>query len=130
MTGTVLVVDDSPVIRSQVTKVLETAGFAVVTAENGAEAVDTISEMGAQLGCVFCDLRMPKMDGLEVLRWKAESQWRSIPIVMLTTEGSPGSIAEARALGAKGWVVKPFNEAMLVGCAKKLCAPSLFRQQA
>jgi len=122
MTATIAVIDDSPVVRLQVSKVLESAGYAIVTADDGKEAVRLIEERGNDISLIICDLRMPKMDGMEVLRWVRQSAFAHVPFVMLTTEGSHRFVSEARELGVKGWIVKPFVDDMLVTAARRLVA--------
>ncbi len=120
-TTKVLIVDDSPVIRSQLEEVLGTEGFHLLIAADGKEAVEIFQEHGEDISLVFCDMRMPRLDGLGVLRWLNDSPLNGkIPFVMLTTEGSPEFIKEARKLGAVGWMVKPFNSTMLVNTAHRL----------
>jgi two-component system chemotaxis response regulator CheY len=66
---------------------------------------------------------MPKMNGLELLeRLRSTGGFETLPVLMLTTEGQPENIARARALGAKGWMVKPFVSDQLVLAVKKLLA--------
>lgn len=118
---TILIIDDSPVIRAQLTGVLEKEDFNLVQAEDGKVAIDILESQGSTLSLVFCDLRMPKIDGMGVLRWLDSSELKGkLPFLMLTTEGSAEFIMEARKLGAKGWIVKPFNGAMIVKAAHRL----------
>jgi len=125
-TNTVVVVDDSPIVRAQVSDVLARGDYRVLVAEDGKEAVDVIEAHGDDISLIICDMRMPKMDGMEVLRWKSTSAFRHIPFVMLTTEGCHRFVSEARSLGAKGWIVKPFNDDMLLVAARRLMrGPSL-----
>jgi len=126
MSSTIVVIDDSPVVRSQVNDVLSQGGYNVLMAEDGKQGVELVQAHGTAISLIICDMRMPKMDGMEVLRWLSESAFRSIPFVMLTTEGSHRFVSEARNLGAKGWVVKPFNDDMLLMAVKRLVrAPRL-----
>ena len=124
MSKTILVVDDSPVVRSQVNEVLSQGGYEVLMAEDGKQGVEMVQTHGNDIALIICDMRMPKMDGMEVLRWLSNSSFHSIPFVMLTTEGSHRFVSEARTLGAKGWVVKPFNDDMLLMAAKRLAPAS------
>ena len=91
-----------------------------MAASDGQEAIELMQTHGGDISLIFCDMRMPNKDGMDVLRWKGASEHRDIPIVMLTTEGSPSAIAEGRSLGAKGWIVKPFNESMLLAAAQNI----------
>lgn len=120
----VLVVDDSMMVRQQVARALKQAGFATLDAADGAEAVALV-DTTPDISLVICDVNMPNRSGLEVLEvLAAETGSPKMPVVMLTTEGQHELIVRAKALGAKGWIVKPFKPEMLVMTAKKLTAPS------
>ena len=116
----VLVVDDSAIVRRQVHGALEAAGFDVVEAADGKEALERLG-MGP-VDLVMCDVNMPHMGGIELLECIREKAMVVAPFVMLTTEAEPDMVARARALGAKGWIVKPFRPELLVAAAKKLTA--------
>jgi two-component system chemotaxis response regulator CheY len=116
----VLIVDDSRTVREQVAAALTPAGFAVLEAENGAEALNQIKAV-PDLALIFCDLNMPKMNGLEMLREAAKMADTKVPhIVMLTSEGRADLIEEAKKAGARGWLVKPFRAEHLIAVARKL----------
>ncbi len=116
----VLVVDDSLTIRQQVSKALTEAGFEVLEAADGQAGADLIGQ-DATIALVICDLNMPRMNGLEmVAKVKSESRHAALPILMLTTEGQPALIKRAKEVGARGWIVKPFDSAQLVAAVRKL----------
>lgn len=118
MSKKVLVVDDSASVRREVAAALE--GFHVIEASDGLEGAETI-ERCDDISLVICDVNMPRMSGLEMLeRIGCRITDDGLKVVMLTTEGQPSLIKQARALGAKGWVVKPFNPAQLLAAAKKI----------
>jgi len=120
MVTKVLVVDDSGMVRQQVRRALSAAGFTVVEAENGAEALSQLTEH-PDVGMVITDVNMPTMTGLEFLERVHEERAEHMPpVVLLTTEGQRQLIERARALGAKGWVVKPFKADLLVAAVRKL----------
>jgi two-component system chemotaxis response regulator CheY len=120
MSAQVLVIDDSMMVRQQVSRALTAAGFSVVEASDGADALEKLaSRPGTRL--VVCDVNMPRMDGIEFLA-RMNADGAGVPIVMLTTEGQPELIQRAKALGAKGWIVKPFKPDLLVAVARKLTA--------
>jgi two-component system, chemotaxis family, chemotaxis protein CheY len=119
MAATVLIADDSLMVRQQVKRALEGAGFAVVEAVDGADALKKAQETTFAL--VVCDVNMPRMDGLEFLQCLSKEDVRKRPpVVMLTTEGQPELIKRAQSLGAKGWIIKPFKPELLVAAAKKI----------
>lgn len=118
MSKKILVVDDSSTIRQQVSFALVQAGFVVVEAEDGADGLKKLAE-NADVSLVICDVNMPNMNGLEMLQ-QLRGAPKVPPVVMLTTEGSMDLVAKAKALGAKGWMVKPFKPEQLIAAAKKL----------
>jgi two-component system chemotaxis response regulator CheY len=119
MAKTIIVIDDSQVIREQVSIVLKQAGHDIVEAEDGVEGAAAIrNNPGACLA--ICDVNMPKLGGLEMLETLRTSASPTLPVIMLTTEGRPDLIERARASGAKGWMVKPFKPTMLLAAVKKI----------
>jgi len=120
----ILIVDDSSSIRQQVSAVLVGAGFSIIEAADGVEGAERIHDC-LDLSLVICDVNMPRLGGLEMLdSIKDELKRRSLPVVMLTTEANAEAIAQAKRAGAKGWLVKPFKEQLLVAVAKKLTLSS------
>jgi two-component system, chemotaxis family, chemotaxis protein CheY len=106
-----LIVDDSSVMRKIVERSLRQAGIDlddVKEASNGAEALQTVNAMPVDV--IFCDINMPVMDGLEFLKQvKTVKGADSIPIVMITTEGSESNVVQALSIGARGYIRKPFT---------------------
>lgn len=122
MGNTVLVVDDSSMVRRQVARALVEAGFDVVEACDGQEALEKVG-VGAAVSLIVCDVNMPRMGGLEFLeRLRGAPVHGDTPVVMLTTEAHPDLVAQAKRLGARGWIVKPFAAALLVSAVRKLTA--------
>jgi two-component system chemotaxis response regulator CheY len=118
----ILVVDDSSTVRQQVRLALTQAGFTVIEAVDGLDGAEKI-ESDNTISMVICDVNMPRMNGLEMLsRVKGGGKRPNLPVVMLTTEGQPALIRQAKANGAKGWIVKPFKADMLVAACQKLAA--------
>lgn len=110
----ILAVDDSVSMRQLVTATLESAGYAVTTAEDGNRAFDVALKC-EQFDLVLSDVNMPSMDGIHLVeKLRAVPNYRLVPIVMLTTESSAEMKAKARAAGATGWIVKPFDPERLV----------------
>ena len=120
MTKTILVVDDSGTVRQQVSMALKQAGFAIVEAADGREALAAI-ESNRAIDMVVCDVNMPNLNGLEMVeKVKSNPEHKALPILMLTTEGQPSMIRRAKEAGAVGWIVKPFDANQLVQTAKHL----------
>jgi two-component system chemotaxis response regulator CheY len=111
----VLIVDDSAPVRQQVGLALKQAGFEVVEAVDGLDGVEKFSKVGG-FSMVICDVNMPRMTGIEFL----EKVGSSVPVVMLTTEGQADLKKRAKALGARGWIIKPFVPDLLVAAVKQL----------
>jgi two-component system chemotaxis response regulator CheY len=116
---TVLVVDDSQAVRTQVTTALSGAGFQVLQAEDGLQALHLLRQGG--LALVICDVNMPEMNGLEFLEAAREAGlMQGPPVVMLTSEGRADLIDLAKKSGARGWLVKPVTSDQIVAVARKL----------
>ena len=111
MESDVLVVDDSAAIRKILTRVLRQTGMAIQTIHEAGDGQEALALMAQhRIDLVLSDINMPKMDGLQLLgSLKASPQWRSIPVVMITTEGGEAKVGEAVRLGAAGYVRKPFT---------------------
>ncbi|MGE0398438.1 MAG: response regulator [Kofleriaceae bacterium] len=117
----VLVVDDSAMVRRQVGNVLRTASYDVVEAVDGQDAREKLATM-PDVKMIVCDVTMPRMNGIELLAAIHEDRTYTGPIIMLTTEGRPDLIAQAKSLGAKGWLVKPLKPALLLATVAKLAS--------
>jgi len=118
----IIVVDDSQTIREQVATTLRQAGFEILEAIDGVDGADVI-ERTPDAALVICDVNMPKKSGLELLEdLRKDDRFRTLPVVMLTTEGQPQLIERARRSGAKGWLVKPFKADLLLAAVRKLTA--------
>ena len=116
----ILVIDDSPTVRQQVGLALSQAGYQVVEAVDG---LDAIGKVDASVAMLICDVNMPRMNGLEMLeKLRADARWKALPVVMLTTEGQPALIERAKKAGAKGWIIKPFKAELLVAAVQRLTA--------
>ncbi len=120
MDSKVLVVDDSMMVRQQVGATLARAGFSIVEAQDGLDALTKL-EVVSEVSLIVLDVNMPNMNGVELLeRLRTDARHASIPVVMLTTEGQPRLMKQAKALGAKGWIVKPFKADLLVAAVHRL----------
>jgi two-component system chemotaxis response regulator CheY len=107
----VMIVDDSAAIRKILHRVLLQADVplgTVLEAGDGREALQKLES--AQVNLILSDINMPNMDGLELLgALKSQEKTRSVPVIMVTTEGSSSRVMEAVNLGAAGYVRKPFT---------------------
>ncbi len=113
MTLNVLAVDDSRTMRDMLSMALTGAGFSAVLAEDGEKGLDALKE--GQFDAIITDINMPNMDGFSFIgHVRGQDQFKSIPILVLTTEAAPELKAKARNAGATGWVVKPFDPPKLV----------------
>ncbi len=113
MSRTVLVVDDSSAMRALLGVALRAAGFTVVEARDGREALGKLAAAAVDL--IVSDCIMPVMDGISFVREvKQRPDLRDTPIIMLTTESREAQIREGRELGVQAWIVKPFRPEMLV----------------
>src|SRR5450759_2830817 len=117
----VLVVDDDPVVRKSFDRVLSSKGYAVITAENGEEAMRKLNEEKYDL--VYTDIRMPGMSGLEVAEQvKARKPWT--PEVIINGYGTDAAQARAKAAGVSSFVHKPLSPEMIEDSARDaLAAP-------
>ena len=108
MAKTVLVVDDSSAMRALLGVALRTAGYAVVEARDGREALGVFDDGPVDL--VVSDCIMPVLDGISLVRaMKQRPDLCRIPVIMLTTESQGAMIREGQALGLQAWIVKPFR---------------------
>ncbi|MCB1893865.1 MAG: response regulator [Rhodocyclaceae bacterium] len=119
MAKTVLTVDDSPSIRQMVSFTLKSAGYEVIEAADGMDGLDKAKAKAVNL--VLTDQNMPRMDGISLIKsLRATPQYKSTPILMLTTESSDSMKSQGRAAGATGWLVKPFDPQKLIEVVKKV----------
>jgi two-component system chemotaxis response regulator CheY len=117
---TILVVDDSPTIRKMVRAALgglTDVGF--IEAGSGLQAIETLAIHPVRM--VVLDLNMPDMHGLDVLRFlRAHNQYRSLPVMVLTTRGDDTSREAVMKAGASTYLTKPFSPSFLVSSAREL----------
>jgi len=119
MATTILAVDDSASIRQMVSFTLKGAGYEVVEAVDGVDALD--KARNHDLALILTDINMPRMDGLALVKsLRVMPRYKTAPILMLTTESSDVMKARGRAAGATGWLVKPFNPRQLVQVIHKV----------
>jgi two-component system, chemotaxis family, chemotaxis protein CheY len=119
MTRTIMTVDDSTSMRQMVKATLQSAGYGVVEAADGEEALEYARQNSVDL--VISDVNMPRMDGITLVhQLRALSTYRLTPLLLLTTESSQEKKLEGKRAGATGWIVKPFNPAQLLATLEKL----------
>jgi two-component system chemotaxis response regulator CheY len=122
MSKTILIVDDSASIRQVVGISLRGAGYDVLEACDGKDALSKMT--GQKIHLIISDVNMPNMDGLSFLKAvKAHPNYKFSPVIMLTTEAGQDKMAEGRAAGAKAWVVKPFQPPQMLDAVSKLVLP-------
>lgn len=120
MGKTVLVVDDSSTMRQMVAYTLTSAGYEVVEAGNGKEAVSKLNA-GTKPALVVTDLNMPEMDGITLItEIRKMAAFKFTPILMLTTESTDDKKKAGQAAGATGWIVKPFNPEQMLKVIQKV----------
>lgn len=115
----VIVVDDSQTARTQVASTLTGAGYEVIEAVDGADGIAKIQHHD-DAALVLCDINMPNINGLDMLGLVSPETRARMIFLMLTTEADPRLVQRAKAVGARGWIVKPFNPSLLVSAVKKL----------
>ncbi|MDJ0738231.1 MAG: response regulator [Gammaproteobacteria bacterium] len=119
MAASILAVDDSASMRQMVSFTLKGAGYDVVEAADGVQALNIAKTRAVNL--VITDVNMPNMDGIALIReLRALSSYKFTPLLMLTTESSPEKKQQGKAAGATGWIVKPFNPEQLLNTVKKV----------
>jgi len=121
MSMTILTVDDSRTMREMLRLALTGAGYRVVQAEDGVHGLEVLA--GEAPDVIITDINMPRMDGfgfIEAVR--GDPRYRGVPILVLTTESDAEKKARARAAGATGWIVKPFNTDQLVNAIRRVAA--------
>ncbi|MBF0110919.1 MAG: response regulator [Magnetococcales bacterium] len=115
----IMTVDDSSSVRQMVGLTLKGAGYDVVEAVDGQDALTKLK--ASPVDMVVTDLNMPNMDGITLIKeLRALPNFKFIPIVMLTTESQAGRKQEGKAAGATGWIVKPFKPPQLLEVIKKV----------
>lgn len=115
----IMAVDDSPSLRQMVALTLETAGYEVVEASDGRDALAKLG--GREFHLFLTDLNMPGMNGIELTKkLRSMPEYRFVPIVLLTTESQQEKKIEGKAAGATGWIVKPFQPQDLLATIKKV----------
>jgi two-component system, chemotaxis family, chemotaxis protein CheY len=122
MAKTIMIIDDSMSLRQVVGIALAGAGYEVVEACDGSDALGKLD--GRKIHLMICDVNMPNMDGISFLKaLRAVASYRFTPVIMLTTEAGEDKKKEGQAAGARAWVVKPFKPEQLLLAVSKLILP-------
>ena len=122
MSKTIMIVDDSFSLRQTVAITLKSAGYDVIDACDGQDALAKLD--GRKLNLIISDVNMPHMDGLSFIKAaKKLAAYQFTPVIMLTTESDEGKKNEGRAAGVKAWVIKPFQAAQMLEAVQKLILP-------
>lgn len=115
----ILAVDDSASMRQMVTFILRGAGYEVLEAVDGQDALETAKDR--QVSLVLTDVNMPNLDGISLIReLRSLPDYKFTPIIMLTTEAGEEKKRQGKAAGATGWIVKPFDPEKLVAVIGKV----------
>jgi two-component system chemotaxis response regulator CheY len=119
MSKTILIVDDSASLRQVVAMALKGAGYDVIEACDGKDALGKLS--GQKVHLMISDVNMPNMDGISFVREvKKNPAYRFTPVIMLTTEAAEEKKRLGQDAGAKAWVVKPFQPQQMLAAVSKL----------
>ena len=119
MTKRIMTVDDSVSVRQMVSFTLKNAGYETVEASDGKDALSKLN--GSGINMIVTDLNIPNLDGIGLIKEvRAKSEYKFIPIIMLTTESQDNKKQEGKSAGATGWIVKPFKPDQLLAVVKKV----------
>jgi len=122
MAKTIMIVDDSASIRQVVGIALKSAGYDVLEACDGKDALSKLT--GQKIHLIITDVNMPNMDGITfVTEAKKLPQYKFTPMMMLTTEAATDKKMAGKAAGAKAWLTKPFQPPTLMAAVSKLVLP-------
>jgi len=114
----ILTVDDSVSVRQMVKLTLSDAGYTVVEAVDGKDA---LAKLTKTVNLVITDLNMPNLDGIGLIRGiRTNPILRGVPIIMLTSESQESRKLEGKAAGATGWIVKPFTRQQMLAVVKRV----------
>ncbi|TPW29032.1 response regulator [Pararhizobium mangrovi] len=125
MSLTILTIDDSRTMRDMLNAALTPSGFTVVQAEDGEHGVEVLDGMEREPDVIITDINMPRKDGFAFIEdVRADPRHRATPILVLTTESDAEKKQRARAAGATGWIVKPFDQDKLIAAIRRVAAYS------
>ncbi len=123
MAKTIMIVDDSASLRQVVGIALKGAGYEVIEACDGKDALNKLNA-NSKVHLIISDVNMPNMDGITFVKEaKKMPNLKFTPVIMLTTEAGEDKKALGQAAGVKAWVVKPFKPEQMIGAVAKLILP-------
>ncbi|QEN07448.1 response regulator [Oceanispirochaeta crateris] len=115
----ILIVDDSRTVRESLKFFLTEEGYEVIQGADGQDALNVIQDQNCDL--VITDVNMPNMDGLTLIgELRKMKKFKFTPILVLTTESQQNIMEKGKALGATGWIVKPFDNEKVIGVIRKV----------
>jgi len=115
----ILIVDDSESIRQIVSFTLENEGYNVCAGKDGEDALRHLDK--GPIDLIITDLHMPVMDGIEFIKSvRCKTEYKSTPILFLTTESQTSKKMEAKEAGATGWIIKPFTPSKLIDAINRV----------
>ncbi|MFT8419934.1 MAG: response regulator [Gluconacetobacter sp.] len=119
----VLTIDDSRTMQGMLRKALEEAGYDVIQGGDGVEGIEVLESADPPPNVIITDINMPRMDGFGVIEAvRKMPAFKHLPVIVLTTESDPEKKARARAVGATGWIIKPFSSDSLVAAIRRVTA--------
>ncbi|MFC0509509.1 response regulator [Asaia spathodeae] len=117
----VLTIDDSRTMQSMLRNALEGAGYEVIQGNDGVEGIEVLEAATPAPAVIITDINMPRLDGFGVIEAvRKMDRFRHLPVIVLTTESDQEKKARARAAGATGWIIKPFNSDSLVSAIRRV----------
>lgn len=121
MEKTILIVDDSDILRNWLVTFIKAEGYNVLDADNGIDALGILNRKDIKADMIITDLNMPKMNGIELVRQLRNTPlYFSVPIVLITAESPYSKKYEAEAAGFNEWIQKPFSPMLLKKTIDKL----------
>jgi len=119
MSKVIMTVDDSTSVRQMVSFTLQQAGYDVVEAEDGVDALEKLKTKKVDM--VITDLNMPNVDGITLIKeFRTIPEYKFVPIILLTTESDGNKKRQGKEAGATGWIIKPFKPDQLLNVIKKV----------
>jgi twitching motility two-component system response regulator PilH len=119
MARSILIVEDNPVDRQRLEKLLTDAGYLVATAADGNQAV--ASAKRSKPDAILMDVNMPEMDGFAATRaLQGDAETKGIPVILVTAKDQKADKAWGQMLGAKGYVTKPYSDEQLLSQVRAL----------